>query len=923
MIEYRTKTSFTAARWKHGLPGIALLLFVSFAVEAAIPRPVNLRCEQRSQPLGLDRVRPSLRWELESRGHDVRQTAYQVLAATSPAQLKEGRTDLWDSGVVRSRESVNTEYGGKTLQARQTCFWKVRIWDGENHASRWSDVAVFELGLLRPEHWQARWIGCGPEQDPRPLADWYGGSEPAALRQSVRHDGRSILLRTTFIVRPGLRRARAYVTGLGYHEFRCNGRKVGRQVLAPAVTNYRRWVLYDIHDLTPLLQSGPNAIGLHLGNGWYNPYPAWWNVYRMPWFGSPRAIVQLHLDYADGSEQVVVSDDTWRAAPGPILNACVYNGETHDATQEKSGWDTARFDASMWDLARIVSSPGGELIANPMPSIEVTRRLQPIAVTEPKPGVRIYDLGHNIAGWVRLEVRGQRGTRLQLRHAEDLGPDGLLDTRSNEKAAATDTFILKGDGVEICEPRFTFHGFRYVELTGSPILPFIRHLEGCEARSACAQTGTFSCSDDLLNRLHAATVASQRSSMIGYPMDCPQRDERLGWMGDAMVTAEEALFNFDAGPFLRHWLEGIRRNQNPSDGDISIISPRPYTPVEPDPAWSSAALVTAWDYYVHLGDRRFLAEHYDCMRQYVDYLGTRATNHILPRYWIGDWGSIVEGWQEGDPSSVGTAFYFWDTTILARAARILGREPDALVYGRLAETIRVAYNNAFFDRVLRRYDHGSQFGNAFPMNLGLVDSSEQSAVLEAILADLRRRGGHLSVGVLGAKHLLDALTLAGRPDVALTLVRQSGYPGWAHLIDGRTTLSEFWDLHGSHNHVMLGSVDAWFYRVLAGIQPDPDRPGYEHVIIAPFVPKNLSEASAIVQTPRGRLTVSWHRTPNNLRLRVSIPANVDATVRIPVGPSESIRCHPVRPPTTISRQVASFELGSGTYEFRVDNGHIK
>jgi alpha-L-rhamnosidase len=886
-----------------------------FPVSAAAPRPVNLRCEQRTNPLGVDVPRPSFGWELKSPNYDVRQTAYQVLVATAPARLKEGAADLWDSGLVRSRESVEVAYGGLSLGPRQSCYWKVRIRDGTGGISRWSDVAVFELGLLRADHWLARWIGRGPGQDPRPAADWFGGSESAALRQSVTHDGRSILLRTTFLVRPGLRHARAYVTGLGYHEFTCNGRKVGRQVLAPAVTNYRRWVLYDVHDLAPLLRTGLNALGLHLGNGWYNPYPAWWEIYRMPWYGSPRAILQLHLEYADGTEQVVVTDDTWQTAPGPVLNACVYNGETYDATQEIPGWDTAAFDASQWDRAQIVAPPGGELLAQPMPAIEITRRLKPIAVTEPKPGGRVYDLGQNIAGGARLEVQGRRGTRLQLRHAEDLGPDGMLDTRSNEKAAATDTFILRGNGVEICEPRFTFHGFRYLEVTGSPELPRILGVEGCEVRTACAQTGTFACDDDLLNRLHAATVASQRSAMIGYPLDCPQRDERLGWLGDAMVSAEETLFNFDSGLFLRHWLEGIRRNQNPANGDISIVSPRPYTPAEPDPAWSSAALVTAWDYYTHRGDHRFLAEHYDGMKRYVEYLGTRGTNHILPRYWIGDWGSVVEGWQEGDPPSVGTAFYYWDALILARAARVLGHDRDAVHYQQLAESIREAYNRTFFNPARRRYEPGSQFSNAFSLVLGLVEESERAVVLEEILADIRRREGHLSVGVLGAKHLLDALSLAGRSDTALAVIRQPGYPGWANLIQGRTTLSEFWNLRGSHNHVMLGSVDAWLYRTLGGIQPDPKRPGYEHVVIAPFIPNDLTRVNATVQTPRGLLAVQWHRGAQGLRLRVEIPGNTEATVIVPLSGNGPVRCQPERLPVVSERLAARFELGSGVYDF--------
>jgi len=488
---------------------------------------------------------------------------------------------------------------------------------------------------------------------------------------------------------------------------------------------------------------------------------------------------------------------------------------------------------------------------------------------------------------------------------------------SNERAAATDTYVLKGGGLEVYEPRFTFHGFRFVELTGFPGEPGLTNLLGCVVHTACANTGSFECSDELLNRIHRATVWSQRSNLMGYPMDCPQRDERLGWFGDAMVSMEEAQFNFDMPAFYNHWLNGVRLNQDGPTGDISIVSPRPYMSLEPDPTWSSAYLVMAWQYYVHYGDREFLAQQFDAMMRYVDYLGTQATNHILPKYWIGDWGTIVEGWKEGEPVSVGTAFYYYDARIVAKASRVLGRAAEEKKYAALAQQIRAAFNRRFFDPRKKQYEQGTEFSNAFPLFLGLADPADEPAVLEGILRDLERRKWHFNVGVLGAKYLIEALTEHGQPAAAYTLATQTGYPSWAQLLEGdRTTLSEFWDLKGSHNHVMLGSIDGWFYRTLAGIQSDEEHPGFEHFFIRPYVPKSLSFVKASTHTVRGLVAVNWTNTNGTFELSVSVPANSTATVCIPAASSKDVQSRPTLRLRRFENGAAVYDVGSGTYEFR-------
>ena len=872
--------------------------------------------------LGVEAARPRLSWTFAATAaaYDQHQIAYQLLVASDPKLLKKERGDLWDSGRVASSESVHVPYSGVPLVSRQACWWSVRVWDDKNRASGWSQPARWEMGLLNPDDWKALWIGSGPEREPRPESGFFKSTnEWTNTMAKIQFDGRSTLLRKDFVVTKPLRRAEVYATGLGYYELTCNGKRVGDQVLAPAKTNYRRWVLYDLHDLKSQLRNGTNTLGIMLGNGWFNPYPDWWQPYRMQWFGSKRAILQLHLDYTDGTSEIVATDGTWKTAPGPVLASCVYDGELYDAVAEQAGWKRPGFDATAWPQAHVVEPPGGRLRAQLMPPIRVVEERRPVgARTMTSSGAQVFDLGQNFAGWVRINTRGPRGTRIVLRYAEDLKPDGSIDVTSNEKARATDKFVLKGTGgVEVYEPHFTFHGFRYVEVSGQTTPLATSDVVGCVVHTDCKPAGAFSCDNPLVNRIHNATVWAQRSNLMGYPMDCPQRDERLGWFGDAMVTEREALLNFDTASFYRHWLGGIRQNQNPANGDISIVSPRPYIPDEPDPTWTLCYPLMVTELYRHTGDRGILAEHFDAMSRYLDYLGTQATNNILPKYWIGDWGTIVEGWQEGDPQSVNTVLYAHATRLVASAAKTLGKQVEADKRTRLAESIEKSCLARFYDPTRKSFDQGTQFSNALPLALGLIPEEDNPAVLANVIRDIERRTNHFNVGVLGTKYLIDALTAGGRPDIAWRLVNQTGYPSWAHLLEGgRTTLSEFWDLHGSHNHVMLGSIDSWFYNTLAGIQTAADQPGFAQIVIAPYIPESLSNVTATVRTVRGPISVDWHKTHGTLTLNVSVPPNATAEVRIPTSDPKDARCEPSRPITRTENTAAVYRIGSGHYRFQ-------
>ncbi|KAA3659181.1 MAG: alpha-L-rhamnosidase, partial [Calditrichaeota bacterium] len=779
---------------------------------------IKTLCEYTENPNNIDQKNPHFSWILESNIRGQKQTAYRILVAETDAAIAKNQGDLWDSGIVKSSQSNHIPYQGKALESNNQYYWKVIVFD-KNDQRFESEIAAFQTALLEASDWQASWIGAGPAKEPRAAHGFFKrAKEQYACEDTVIHNGRSVLLRNEFSCDNRIKRARVFVTGLGHYELYLNGKRVGDHVLAPAKTNYRKQVLYDTYEVTTQLTQGDNALGLHLGNGWFNPYKKWWRPYRMQWFGAKRALLQLHIEYTNGETQIITSNNQWKHAPGPVLFNCIYDGEIYDATQEIAGWATPEFDAANWQPVNIVEEPGGELVSHTMPPTKVIEEITPVQVFKPKPGVLVYDMGQNFAGWAKIKLNGRKGTKVQLRFAEDIFDDGNIDITSNEHAKATATYILKGDGSETYESRFTYFGFKYLEITGEPELPHIESVKGCVVHTAFERTGNFTSSNKTINKIHHATVWSQKSNSIGYPLDCPQRDERLGWFGDAQVTAEEAMFNFDMPLFYRTWFSGIRLNQDEATGDIPIISPRPYIRDE-GVEWSSSYIIMTWLHYVQYGDARILAEHFDAMQRYMQFLDSLATDYIVPSGWIGDWGSLVEDWKEGEPVSVPTTFYFWNAEILAKMANILGKTTEAQHFTDLAAKIRQAYNKNFFHPKTNDYNDGSQMANAFPLFLGLVPEAHQQAVLGNLIHNIvEENDGHLTTGVLGSKYMIEVLTQYDRADIAWLLATQTGYPSWSDMVEKYTTMCEFWTLKQSHNHVMTGSIDAFFYKTLAGIR---------------------------------------------------------------------------------------------------------
>ena len=788
---------------------------------------------------------------------------------------------MWDSERVDASISTLVPYEGTALQSDTDYFWRVQVWDEKNEASEWSEVAVFSTALLYDEDWKAKWIGRGPAQEPFSDTDHFMSEENQDRLKEVTPDLRSPLFRKEFDATKPVRRARVFVSGFGFYELHLNGGKVGDALLSPSKTDYRKLVLYDTYDITELLREGANTFGVTLGNGWFNPQREWWS-WRMQWYGSPRMILQAHIEYADGTRDIITSDESWNVTSGPVTFSCVYTGEDYDARQEKPGWDTSGYDDTDWEQVNLVESPGGILTAATHEPVQAHETIRPVDLCEPQEGVYVFDMGKNFSGWVRLRVSGEKGQQVVLKFTEKQSEDGMIDVSNLSLARPRDRYTLKGTGEETYEPTFTWHGFRYVELTGFPGVPTLDTIEGVFVHTACSQTGNFSCDNEFVNRLHTTTVHSQRCNLHGLPLDCPQRDERLGWLGDAHVTAEEAMHNLDMARLYTKWLRDIKAQQD-ERGAISMIAPRPG--IEEDLPWSSAYFLIPWYMYLHYGDKRVIEDHFATQNRYMEYLATQAENHIQKTCWWGDHLSVDENWKHGSgmPHSISTAFYYANAWIMAREAAVLGREDDRNRYAELATSIRNAFIDRYFDADTGVVDGGSQTALALALVFGLVPEGKESDVLESLLKNISDHGDHLTTGLIGTKYLFDALQKCGRPDVNWMLLNQTGFPSWRDLLgDDMTSLPEHWNGDGSLNHIVQGSIDTWLYRSVAGIDSDELEPGYEMIHITPFIPENTRHAEAEIGTLRGPVKSRWTVQENEFRLTVDIPANSKAKIRFPV-----------------------------------------
>jgi alpha-L-rhamnosidase len=892
--------------------------------------PVNLRCEYRLDPLGIDERVPRLSWALESEARGQVQSAYRILVARSEEDLESEENLLWDSGRVESGRSVGIEYGGEALQSGTRCVWKVHVWDEDGAPSSYGGPAVFEMGLLEKSEWEGGWISLGedPDEDFEPPT----GDEYDDLANGL---APSPYLRKEFQLERPVRAARLYATARGIYEMFLNGARVGGDVLAPGWTDYDRRVQYQTYDVTPLLAEGQNALGAVLGDGWYAGFFGFDPKHRGALYGSrPQLLAQLHVEYEDGTGETIATDRSWGCSTGPILFSDLLMGESYDARKEMPGWSEPGFDDPAWYGVEVQGLGDTDLVAQPDEGIRVTQELRAKSVTEPESGRYVFDLGKNMVGWVRLEVEGEAGTEVTLRHAETLNPDGTIYTTNLRSARATDRYVLKGGGEEVYEPRFTFHGFRYVEVTGYPGEPRPEAVTGRVVHSATPPTGSFECSNSMVNDLQENILWGQRGNFLSVPTDCPQRDERLGWMGDAQVFVRTASFNMDVAAFFEKWMVDVEDAQSP-EGAFPDVAPLLKGSGLMDlrwgaPAWGDAGIIVPWTIYRTYDDTRIVERHYDAMARWMEYL-REANPDLLRKNRMGNnYGDWLSPKGDYTPKHLlATAYWAYDANLMAEMAEAIGRPGDARGYRDLGERIKGAFNEAYVSPD-GRIEGDTQTGYLLALHMGLLPEELRSVAAGHLVGAIEREGWHLSTGFAGVGYLCPVLMDTGHTDVAYRLLLEDTYPSWGYTIrNGATTIWERWDgwteengfqspNMNSFNHYSLGSVGEWLYRYVAGI--DLGAPGYGHVVIRPHPGGDLTFARAEYDAVRGRISSSWRIEDGLFVLEVLVPPNTAATVHVPSVEGVSEGGRPVGEADGVELVRAGegetvVSVGSGRYEF--------
>ena len=876
---------------------VAAVLALNALPAVAALAPVNLRCEYRSNPLGIDSPTPRLSWIVESEERGQRQTAYRILVARTEPALAARRAERWDSGKVSSSATLDLVYAGAPLQSGDRCFWTVQVWDKNGEPSEWSQPARWEMALLREADWSAKWINDGIRNPARP-EDFYR-DDPAPL------------FRKEFKLAKPVGRARLHVTGLGYVEARLNGQRVGDEVLGPGWTRFDRRVFYSTFDVAEALRAGTNCLGVTLGNGWWNPLPlrlfGKYNLRDHLPTGRPRFIAQLDIEFTDGSKETIASDESWKVHAGPVRFNSLYLGEVYDAREEAGGWDEPGFADATWRPARLATEPVGPLQAQPQPPVRVTERFPAVRVSEPQPGVFIYDLGQNFSGWAGFRFRAAAGTKMVLRYGELLNKDGSLNPLTSvcgqikgrrRNAAGVeeniggpgapaiawqgDTYLARGGGEETYTPRFTFHGFRYVEVTGLPHALPLEAVTGLRLNADVTPAGSFACSNEQFNRIQAMCRRTFLANLFSVQSDCPHR-ERFAYGGDIVATSEALMLNFDMAAFYAKTVADFADSAQP-DGMFTDTAPFvgiQYCGV----GWAMAHPLLVAQLERYYGNRRLTGEQYEAAKRWLLLVASQNEDGIMQQG-LSDHESLTPN----PPGPMVTPLFVQSARLLAALARGLQRADDAARFEAIAHRSGLAYQRQFLDPATGQAGPGTQASQAFALYSDLVPPAQRPAVLAFLLDDIQRvRKGHLSTGIMGTKFLLDVLSREGHADVAYGLVNQTESPGWGWMLaHGATTLWEHWQLSEntySHSHPMFGSVSQWFINWLGGIQPHPAAHGFDRLVIRPQTVPDLQWVQCSYNSTRGRIVSNWRRDGGRLQLEIVIPANTTAEVHVPTRES--------------------------------------
>lgn len=903
-----------------------LLLFV-FLFESLFSQKeislYDLTCEHKNNPLGIDVPQPRLSWKMKSAGYNIMQTAYSIRVSTDSKFTSSNI--VWSTGRVNSDESILIPYGGKPQIAGQRYYWQVKVWDNKGRESHWSTPVYWEAGLLSPSGWKASWI---------------------ELDADTNRYSPSPHFRKEFSLAKPVKSARLYVTSHGYYEVQLNGKKVGDQILTPGWTSYLKRLQYQAYDVTKMLNQGANAVGAVLGDGWYRGTLAWgdnWSVYGK----RLGLLLQLKIIYSDGTAENILSDGSWKGRiDGAILMNDIYNGETYDASKKLTGWSLPGYDDKKWSPVRTGSYSLDNIIASEGEPVRKIQEITPVRIFRTPKGSLLADMGQNMVGWIRLNVKGPKGSVVTLRHAEVLDKYGEFYTENYRSAKTQLTYILSGEGDEIYEPRFTFMGFRYVEINGFPGELKPENLTGIVIHSDMAPSGKYESSNPMINQLQHNIIWGQKGNFVDVPTDCPQRDERLGWTGDAQAFCRTAAFNFNVSSFFTKWLKDVAADQR-KGGEIPVVIPdvldkQGSETVTPSAGWGDVAVIAPWTMYTVYGDRKLLETQYPSMKAWVEYIRKKAGDEMIWKNGsiYGDWlfyhppvnnHPEPDGFTEHD--FIATAYYAYSTSLLAKAAKTLGKSDDEMYYTDLFEKIKKVFNHEYVTPA-GRIGTNSQTSYILPLMFGLLPPDIEPKAADFLVADIKSRKNHISTGFLGTIYLCHVLTAAGYTDVAYDLLLQETYPSWLYPVKmGATTIWERWDGQktdstfqdagmNSFNHYAYGAIGDWMYRVSAGLETLT--PGYRHLLIQPHPTDKLDYSRASFESPYGTASSGWERKDGKIQISVTVPVNARATILLPaktidlvVESGAPLQTNKNFKNVSAEGSVVRVEAGSGNYVFEI------
>jgi alpha-L-rhamnosidase len=885
----------------------------------------DLSCEHKSNPVGVDVLQPRLSWKIKSAGFNIEQTAYSIKVSTD--QKMSASKTVWATGKISSGESVLIPYNGSALTAEQRYYWQVKIWDNKGRESKWSEPAYWETGLMSPSGWKAKWIELDADTNryfPSPH------------------------FRKEFTVSKPVKSARIYVTSHGYYELQLNGKKVGDQIFTPGWTSYLKRLQYQVYDVTPMLVQGGNAVGAVLGDGWYRGTLAWDNNWAV--YGKRLGLLmQMKITYSDGTWAMIISDDSWKGCiDGAIRMNDIYDGETYDASKRLTGWSMKGYNDSKWSSVRTGNYSLNNIIATEGEAVRKIQEIKPVRIFRTPKGSLVADMGQNMVGWIRIKVKGTKGTVVTLRHAEVLDKYGEFYTENYRKAKTQLTYILSGEGDEIYEPKFTFMGFRYVEVTGFPGQLTSDNLTGVVVHSDMSQTGNYESSNTLLNQLQHNIQWGQKGNFVDVPTDCPQRDERLGWTGDAQAFCRTAAFNYNVSSFFTKWLKDIAADQRPG-GEVPVVVPdvldkQGSATASTSAGWGDVAVIAPWTMYTVYGDKRLLETQYPSMKAWVEYIRKKAGDGMI---WkdgsiYGDWlfyHPPVNNHPEPDGHTehnfIATAYYAYSASLLAKAAKELGKTDEEKFYTDLFNKIKTVFNHEYVTPA-GRIGTNSQTSYILPLMFGLLPDDMSRKAAGFLVADIKSRDNHISTGFLGTIYLCHVLTAYGFTDVAYDLLMQESYPSWLYPVKmGATTIWERWDGQktdstfqdagmNSFNHYAYGAIGDWMYRVSAGLETQS--PGYKKLLIQPHPTGRLEYSRATFESPYGTVASGWERKGDKLIVKVQIPVNSSATILLPAENADNIT-ESGKPlsqnknfkEVTDTGSAVKIETGSGSYIFEIQD----